>query len=64
MDDQQTRDHIQQHADSVVRGDMDAVVNDFTDQLAVKCALFPLSVVMMQPLAAPAIKAPKTRFFI
>ena len=31
MDDQQTRDHIQQHADSVVRGDMDAVVADFTE---------------------------------
>ena len=31
MDEQQTRDHIQQHADSVVRGDMDAVVADFTE---------------------------------
>jgi hypothetical protein len=33
MDDQQTRDHIKQHADSVVRGDMDAVVADFTESL-------------------------------
>jgi hypothetical protein len=31
MDDQQTRDHITQHADAVVRGDMDAVVADFTE---------------------------------
>jgi hypothetical protein len=33
MDDQQTRDHIQQHADAVVRGDMDAVVADFTESM-------------------------------
>ena len=33
MDDQQTRDRIQQHADAVVRGDMDAVVADFTEGL-------------------------------
>jgi len=31
MDDQQTRDQIQQHADAVVRGDMDTVVADFTE---------------------------------
>ena len=30
MDDQQTRDQIEQHAAAVVRGDMDAVVADFT----------------------------------
>jgi hypothetical protein len=28
MDDQQTRDHIKQHADAVVRGDMDADHSD------------------------------------
>jgi hypothetical protein len=33
MDDQQTRAHINQHADAVVRGDMDAVVADFTENL-------------------------------
>jgi hypothetical protein len=33
MDDQQTRNHIQQHADAVVRGDMDAVVADFTESM-------------------------------
>lgn len=33
MDDQQTRERIQQHADAVVRGDMDAVVADFTEGL-------------------------------
>jgi hypothetical protein len=33
MDDQQTRHQVQQHADAVVRGDMDAVVADFTESL-------------------------------
>jgi hypothetical protein len=33
MDDQQTRDQIKRHADAVVRGDMDAVVADFTESL-------------------------------
>jgi hypothetical protein len=33
MDDQQTRDHIKQHADAVVRGDMDAVAADFSEEL-------------------------------
>jgi hypothetical protein len=33
MDDQQTRDQIKMHADAVVRGDMDAVVADFTEAL-------------------------------
>src|SRR4051812_45079039 len=33
MDDQQTRDQIQQHADAVVRGDMDAVVADFAEAM-------------------------------
>jgi ketosteroid isomerase-like protein len=33
MDDQQTRDHIKQHADAVARGDMDAVVADFSEDL-------------------------------
>jgi hypothetical protein len=33
MDEAKTRDHIQQHADAVVRGDMDAVVADFSEDL-------------------------------
>ncbi len=33
MDDQRTRDCINEHADAVVRGDMDAVVADFTEEL-------------------------------
>jgi hypothetical protein len=33
MDEQQTRDIIDQHADAVVRGDMDTVVADFTEGL-------------------------------
>jgi hypothetical protein len=33
MDDQQARDHITQHAEAVVRGDMDAVMADFSTDL-------------------------------
>ena len=33
MDDATTRGHIQSHADAVVRGDMDAVVADFSEAL-------------------------------
>jgi hypothetical protein len=33
MNDQQVNDHIKQHADAVVRGDMDAVVADFSESL-------------------------------
>ena len=33
MDESNTRDHIRRHADSVVRGDMDAVVADFSEDL-------------------------------
>lgn len=33
MDDQQTRDHITEHAEAVVRGDMPAVIADFTETL-------------------------------
>jgi hypothetical protein len=33
IDETKTRDHIQQHADAVVRGDMDSVMADFTAEL-------------------------------
>lgn len=33
MDDANTRSHIQQHADAVVRGDIDAVTADFQPEL-------------------------------
>lgn len=33
MDDQETRNRIQEHADAVVRGDMDTVVADFAENL-------------------------------
>lgn len=33
MHDQQTRDQIKQHADAVVRGDLEAVIADFTEGL-------------------------------
>ncbi|HUE27715.1 MAG TPA: hypothetical protein VMP89_13150 [Solirubrobacteraceae bacterium] len=33
MDEASTRKHVAQHADSVKRGDMDAVVADFSEQL-------------------------------
>lgn len=33
MDEDQTRQAVQAHADAVVRGDMDHVINDFTEEL-------------------------------
>ena len=33
MDEATARSHIEAHADAVARGDMDAVVNDFTEEL-------------------------------
>jgi hypothetical protein len=33
MDEVQTRDHVNQHADAVARGDMDAIVADFSEEL-------------------------------
>jgi hypothetical protein len=33
MDETQARDHINQHADAVVRGDMDAILADFSEEL-------------------------------
>lgn len=33
MDEQKTRSHVQDHADAVVRGDMDAVIADFAEEL-------------------------------
>jgi len=33
MDESQTRDQVKQHADAVLRGDMDAVVADFAEDL-------------------------------
>jgi hypothetical protein len=33
MDERQTRDHVQQHADAVARGDLDAAVADFCEEL-------------------------------
>jgi hypothetical protein len=33
MDERQTRDHVQQHADAVARGDLDAAVADFSEEL-------------------------------
>lgn len=33
MDDAKTREHIRQHAEAVVRGDMDTIVADFSEEL-------------------------------
>lgn len=33
MDDASTKDHIEAHADAVVRGDMDAILADFSEGL-------------------------------
>ena len=37
MDDVTTRDHIQKHADAVVRGDMDTVAADAPTSFAHSC---------------------------
>jgi hypothetical protein len=34
MDERRTREHTQAHADAVVRGDMDTVVGDFSEELS------------------------------
>jgi hypothetical protein len=34
MDGDKTREHVQAHADAVVRGDMDTVIADFSAELA------------------------------
>jgi hypothetical protein len=33
MEEATTRDHVQKHADAVVRGDMDAITADFSEEL-------------------------------
>lgn len=33
MDEAAARDHIEAHADAVVRGDIDAILSDFSEQL-------------------------------
>jgi hypothetical protein len=33
MDEAKTRSHVQEHADAVVRGDLDAVISDFVEEL-------------------------------
>jgi hypothetical protein len=33
MDEAQTRDYIEQHAEGVVRGDMDGILADFSEEL-------------------------------
>jgi hypothetical protein len=33
MDEAQARDHIHQHADAVVRGDVDAILADFSEDM-------------------------------
>ena len=45
-------DHINQHADAVVRGDMDAVVADFTENLQPHV---PLSQALPQPVTAAEV---------
>jgi hypothetical protein len=56
MDEATTRDHIQQHADAVARGDMDAVVADFAEELRpevpqIAQALLPESVTKAEVLS-------------
>jgi hypothetical protein len=53
MDDQQTRDHVDQHADAVVRGDLEAVVADFTEGL--RPAVPEIAKALPQPVTAAEV---------
>jgi len=41
MDEAMIRDHIQEHADTVVRGDMDRVAADFAEEFRRVCRYSP-----------------------
>ena len=51
MDEATTRDQIQKHADAVVRGDMDAILADFCEELR------PQAPQIAQSLPQPVTKA-------
>lgn len=53
MDEAETRSHIQAHADAVVRGDMEAVTGDFTEEL--RPQLPQLAQVLPQPVTSAEI---------
>ena len=51
MDEETTREHIQKHADAVERGDLDAVVADFSEEVR------PQVPQIVQALPQPVTKA-------
>lgn len=53
MDDAKTRDHINQHADAVVRGDMDALAADFSEELRPQMAQ--IAQALPQPVTAAEV---------
>jgi hypothetical protein len=54
MDEAQTRDHINQHADAVVRGDMDAILADFSEELRPNAPQI-VNEVLPQPVTAAKV---------
>jgi hypothetical protein len=53
MDNATTRDHIQKHADAIVRGDMDTVGADFSDEL--RPSLPQLAQALPQPVTSAEV---------
>jgi hypothetical protein len=53
MDDAKTRDHINEHADAVVRGDMDAITADFCEDLRPQVPQ--IAQVLPQPVTAAEV---------
>lgn len=55
MDEATTRSHIEAHADSVVRGDMDAILADFSEELRPQVPQ--LAQVLPQPTTSSEIQS-------
>ena len=55
MDEASTRSHIESHADAVVRGDMDAIIADFSEELQPQVPQ--LAQVLPQPTTSADIQA-------
>jgi hypothetical protein len=53
MDEAKARNQIQDHADAVVRGDMDAVIGDFTEELRPQVPQ--LAQVLPQPVSSAEV---------
>jgi hypothetical protein len=55
MDDASTRTYIESHADAVVRGDMDAIIADFSEELRPQVP--ELAQVLPQPTTAADVQS-------